>query len=117
MSSALVLQALTGKRFVESDEVSLQSGIASALEASGVAYEREVKLSPRDRVDFMVGGVALEVKIDGGVSEVTRQLHRYAQIDRVKEIVLVTSRLRHAAVPRSLNGKPVVVFATMGGLS
>jgi hypothetical protein len=117
VSSARILQALAGKRFVESDEASLQAGIALALESAGLPFEREARLSPTDRVDFLVGRTVLEVKIEGGVSAVTRQLHRYAQSEAVDEIVLVTTRLRHASVPRSLNGKPVSIIATMGGVS
>jgi len=116
LTSALVLQALAGKRFIESDEASFQNGIALAFESAGIAFQREVRLSERDRVDFLVGRIAVEAKIDGSLSQVTRQLHRYAQSELIDELVLVTTRLRHARMPDRMNGKPVAVFATMGGL-
>lgn len=116
MTSALVLQALAGKRFIESDEASLQAGIALALESAGVVFEREVRLSEHDRVDFLIDRTALEVKVDGSLSAVTRQLHRYAQSERVAEIVLVTTRMQHSRLPLALNGKRILVIPTMGGI-
>lgn len=96
-------------------EIALQSAIAATFEADGLSFEREVRLSDRDIIDFLVGGVGVEVKIDGSLSAVTRQLHRYAQSDRVALLVLVTTRMRHRAVPRELNGKRVDVVHLIGG--
>ena len=71
---------LTKRRLPAATELALQDAIALAFTAAGIAFEREVHLSAEDRVDFMVeGNVGVEVKIAGGLSEVTRQLHRYAQ--------------------------------------
>jgi len=97
-------------------EEHLQQDIARALVRLGIPFEREPRLSGKDRPDFMVGGVAVEVKIKGGVTEVTRQLSRYAQHERVSELLLVTSRMQLVAVPTELNGKPVRVAMQWGFL-
>lgn len=98
--------------FVAEDQ--LQLGLAAAFEAEGLEAEREVRLSPRDRIDFLIGGVGVEVKVDGSAAQVERQLARYAQSPRVHSLVLVTNCVRHGNVARELNGKPVTVLANFG---
>lgn len=97
--------------FSFSAEEELQEGIANVLEGAGIAFEREYHLDARNRPDFFLSaGIAIEVKVDGATSAVTRQLHRYAHHPDVRAIVLVTTRQRHRAIPRELNGKPVTVI-------
>jgi hypothetical protein len=96
-------------------ELVLQDAVARSLSAAALAFEREVHLAKGDIIDFMVGDVGVEVKIDGGLSEVTRQLHRYAQSPRVAHLFLLTTRMRHLNVPRELNGKRINVVHLIGG--
>ena len=52
------------------------------------AFEREAKLSEHSRPDFLATpGVCIEVKMQGAVAEVRRQLTRYAEHDKVRVIV------------------------------
>lgn len=108
--------ALEGYRYEAGTETAVQDGIERILNELRFDFEREARLTSRDRVDFLVFGVAVEVKIGGSLSSVVRQLHRYAASDRVEAILLVTTQLRLARVPRSLGGKPVHVAALLGGL-
>lgn len=111
--------ALRGYRFQCAHEFVLQEGIARVLAREGIAYQRERQLG-RDRVDFFVGsepfpeGIAVEVKIDGSLSEVTRQLHRYAAHPDVVALVLVTTRSLHCRMPREMRGKPLAVVHLEG---
>ena len=111
---------LKAHRFRLSHEFVLQNGIAGVLLEAGIPFEREHCLrNGRDRVDFFVdmqreGGIALEVKVDGSLSEVTRQLHRYAQHPDVRAIVLVTTRAMHDRMPAEMCGKPVRVIHLEG---
>lgn len=103
-----------------SSEKVLQDDIQAALQRHLVPHVREHRFTAEDIVDFMLpgdggGGLALEVKVDGGLSAVTRQLHRYAQHREVRAVVLVTTKLRHAHLPRLMNGKPVEVVHLIGG--
>lgn len=116
MSAADLVALLVRYRFDESSEDALQRGVASVLAEHGIAHVREVNLCRGDRIDFMVGSLGLECKIAGSLSSVTRQLHRYAHADQVEALVLVTTSARLGAVPRMLNGKQLVVVATLGGL-
>lgn len=106
LDAADVAAILNARRFVFTSERELQDGIADALTAAGVAFEREAILWPDSRVDFLVGAVALEVKIDGVASSVLQQLHRYALAPHVQAVVLVTARSTLRAVPSILAGKP-----------
>ena len=94
----------------------LQEGVAASLAEAGLGFEREVELAPGDRIDFLAGTVGVEVKLTGGLSEVTRQLHRYARSARIQELLLVTNAVRLARVPASLQGKPIHVAALFGGI-
>ncbi|HEX4334739.1 MAG TPA: hypothetical protein VH062_02430 [Polyangiaceae bacterium] len=117
MTAAEIEALLADQRFPSSTEARLQLAIADHLTAAGVAFQREHRFSAEDRVDFFVdGGVALEVKTKGSATEVARQLMRYAQHDAVRELLLVTSRMQLACVPRELNGKPVRVSIQWSGL-
>lgn len=108
---------LRGWRFRTYSEAALQAGIAQALDTAGVVYEREVILSPRSRPDFLVGGIAIEVKVDGSALAAIRQALRYAQHERVTAVLIVTTRARHQAeMPDELLGKPVRVVHLVGGL-
>jgi hypothetical protein len=105
-----VLEHLRAFRFDASTEDTFQLAVARALQLRGAAFEREVRLSARDRIDFLLGGgIGLELKINGAPSEVTRQLLRYAESDRISALVLVTTRALHRAMPAVLLGKPLRV--------
>lgn len=110
-----IISALATSRFTYMTERDLQDGIARALEAACLIFERERPLSPEDIPDFTCGVTAVEVKIKGSLADVTRQLHRYAQHEEVEEILLVTTRAAHTRTPRLLNGKPVHVHFLVSG--
>ena len=60
--------------------------------------------------------IGLEVKIRCGLTDMTRQLHRYAQSDKIDSLVLATTSRRFLSlVPRRLNDKPIAV-AWIGGV-
>lgn len=112
-----VIELLRGARFAFSSEKQLQQGIAQLLESNGVAFTREFRFSPRDRVDFfLASGVALEVKIAGSVSQLFEQVQRYAADARVSGIVIVASRSKFQQIPSEVGGKPVEVVVRRGYL-
>ncbi len=111
-----VLRCLTAYRFDTSSELRFQDGIARALSDAAIRFRREVALAPKDRIDFLIGTVGLEVKVDGAEMDVLRQLMRYAQSDQVRALILVTNRSKHSQMPDSLQGKPLAVYL-QGGLS
>lgn len=102
------LTALLGRyTYRSSCEADLQLAISSVLSKEEVSFLREPILSPRDRPDFLVGDVVIEIKVDGSAPQVVRQLHRYAQLEKVAQILLVTTRQKHLCMPTELSGKPL----------
>lgn len=98
----------------QTTERDLQAAIAEVLTRNGIAFEREVSLSARDRPDFMLDpGLALEVKVKGPVSEVIRQLSRYVESPRVSAVLLVTTRATHI-VPDTIEGKTIITICIGG---
>lgn len=115
MTSEEIVKGLASFRFRFNNEKELQFGIGEALEKMGASFAPEIRLSDKDRVDFLVeGGIGVEVKTNdfsGGASlnSVTRQLWRYAKNDQIKSLILVTTRSKHRDLPKEILGKPVYV--------
>lgn len=101
------------------DELTLQNGVEAVLEDNGIAYNREAIVTQGERIDFVCQiadeTIALECKVTGGPTEVLRQLLRYAGLDGIDSILLVTSRSRHRFNITELNGKPLAVHWVGGG--
>jgi hypothetical protein len=77
VSEDAIVAALSAVSFHVTDEPQLHAAISHVLREAGLAFEHEVKLGPRERIDFLVGDVGMEVKIGGSASSVVRQLVRY----------------------------------------
>lgn len=108
-------------QFSYANEEELQEGIAALLTGHGVTVEREVRITPLDRIDMLVeygplghlARVGIEVKVAGREASVRRQLERYARSDRVDALLLVTNRVRHVRLAGDANGKPLFVVAVI----
>lgn len=109
-----VVRVLRGYSFRFVSESQLHEAIAAALGDARLGFSREVRLLPRDRIDFLVGRIGIEVKVSGSVKAVEEQLARYSESEWIDELVLVTACARHGRVSREINGKPVYVVATFG---
>lgn len=115
MTAEDVIRLLSRFRFRYTSEAELQAGIGQVLTQYGVAFEREVRLDGHSRVDFLVEkSIVIETKIHGSAPELMRQVSRYAEFPAVSSILVVTSRARHA-LPKSFNGKPVLIYSLIGG--
>jgi hypothetical protein len=98
-------QLIRSHRFRYTEEDQLQEGIAAVLGRAGLDPRREVRLGARDRIDIMVGGIGIEVKIAGSAHGAFEQLQRYAEHDEVEALILVTSRYQR--LPDKAGGKPL----------
>lgn len=119
---------IEGHTFHFQCESELQNGLKHLFTENQVPWIREFRMSPNDRLDFLVftsdvGRVGVEVKTGGGLSDLVRQLHRYAQgqdesqgAPFLKSILVVTSRMGLCRLPEILAGVPVHVALVGGGI-
>lgn len=110
MTALQLSQLFDNYRLACRTEAQLQEAIAACFDLHKVGYIREFRLTEKDRPDFMVGKIAVEVKINGSCSEVTRQLHRYAEHPDVEDLLLITTCSKHMRLPGHLNGKRIVTL-------
>lgn len=108
-------------RFRFTDERDLQEQIAALLETNKIVFTREFSLSQQDRIDFICltlskekgltesAAVGIEVKVDGSLSAIERQLWRYAASPMLSRLILVTTRSRHTRCPAQILDKPISV--------
>ena len=116
---AHLVEVIGGHRYRYGDEIELQAAIATAFNRAGIAYEREVRLTARDRIDFLVDDVGIEVKIKGGPSAVLGQLGRYTRSERIAALLLVSDRAQLTRIrpgADGFNGKPFRALALLGGI-
>lgn len=112
-----IVRILENTKVNVSTEVSAHLSVSEALRAEldPIAVDDEVRLTPKDRIDILVGGaVVVEIKVKGGRRDVFAQLERYAAHDQVAALVLVTA----AAWPRSMThigGKPFFLASLSKG--
>lgn len=89
--------------YMSEDE--LQEALAAVLGDSAV---REVRLSDgRSRIDILMHGVGVEVKVAGSLADVIRQLDRYAACEEIRELVLVTTRSKHHHIPALIGARRI----------
>ncbi len=88
-----------------STEASAHNAIFDALARDGLAPTREVVLTPKDRIDIMVGAVGVEVKVAATRRLILRQLERYAALPEVEALVLASAAAWPGTMAK-LNGKP-----------
>lgn len=108
-----VKQALARYRMPVTPERALQDAVEKALRAEGFNPQREVTRGD-DRIDFLVGAVGIELKVKGSSGDVFRQLERYALWEDVTELLLVTSKGAHQALPSVVGGKPLLIHVPRG---
>lgn len=105
-TAAVITGALRRTRLSVGNEIALQAAIERALEREGVEFEREARISPTDRVDFLAaGGIGIEAKARYARRAIYRQLERYAQLDVITSLILVTGTA--IGLPAAINGKPL----------
>lgn len=118
LQDAVTLSELAGivrsNRYRFADEYDLQDGIAEALELAEVPFEREVRVQG-GRVDFLIEGLAVEVKITCPAAQVERQARRYLEGGDVEGVLVVAMTPKHAVLPAEIAGKPVEVVVLAGG--
>lgn len=94
-------------RYSFNSEKDLQDGIEKVLKLEEFEFKREFKLNNTDRPDFMIDGIAIEIKTKGSLAALLRQVHRYAQDNAVSGILVMGSPGWLPRLPPEINGKPL----------
>lgn len=116
MTHSEIYHALRAFRIPYMTEARMHSAIGEILAAQEWKFESEVRLSDTDRIDFLIGDIGIECKIDGGNVAVLEQCLRYAESERVGSLILVTSCKRHRFEVDFLGGKSFSVVYVAGEL-
>ena len=91
-------------------EEELHAQVAQALGAAGIEAAHEVRLTPRCRIDFMAGGIGIEIKKKRPErAKLIAQLARYAACPQVRALIVVAPR--GVNLPRRIGEKPVTMLA------
>jgi hypothetical protein len=72
--------------------VKLHEAMASVLEQAGFPFTREYALDAKNRADFWLDGIVIEVKIDGPLAAALRQCDRYINLPQVKGVLLASTQ-------------------------
>lgn len=120
LALASLAEHISRYRFSAANEKLLQLQLANVFRACGLPFRAEVTLGQGDRIDFVVGDarplIGIELKIEGGLSEVTRQVHRYLQHPELDAVLVVATVMRLGGLPSEMNGKPVQVLTLIGSM-
>ena len=91
-------------------EKRLHEQAAEAFARAGLEAAHEVRLAPQCRIDFMVGGVGVEIKKKRPQrAPLIAQLTRYASCPQVERLVVLAPR--GVDLPKSIGGKPVTMMS------
>lgn len=114
MTIKKLLETLSSYRYRVNSEYMMHNAVAQVLKENHIHYEREYPLTSSSRVEFFLpeDGVVIECKIEGGFSPVLRQVQRYAMVEEVNEIILLTTRSTHRGIPSEISGVMVHVIWT-----
>lgn len=117
MTADLLYRLLKVQKFRYSNEKQLQTNIAQVLRESGFPFVREC-LVAGGTIDFMVGDIGLEVKIKGTCKAIAAQLDRYVLDRRIRELLLVSTSLKHRGVLDYIKPteKPVKALILLGSV-
>lgn len=91
-------------------EAELHALAAQAFAQAGIDAQHEARLAPRCRIDFLAGGIGVEIKKSRpDRSRLLAQLQRYAACDQVEALVVVAPR--GVDLPQKIGGKMVKMMS------
>lgn len=100
----VIVDLIRSARLDLSTEKRAQADLEKVLTEAGVTFEREVRLSDSDIADFLIGDIAVELKLrKSGKKAIYRQLCRYALHQRVGVLVLASNL--SMGLPAQIEGK------------
>jgi hypothetical protein len=109
-----IVRQMRRLRLPVTTEEALQRALWDWLIASGLPVEREARLGPADRIDFLVDDdIGIEAKTRCSRRGIFRQLERYATNHPLNGLILVTGT--YMGLPEEIAGTPVFLVSTGRG--
>lgn len=106
-----LVRHLRRQRYRVGQELWLQDDIEAALKAAGVDFEREARLAPGERIDFLVASsIGIEAKTRAAPRQIYRQLERYTRHDAIAALILISGTA--TGLPGDMLGKPLFYIST-----
>jgi hypothetical protein len=88
MRLSSLAKLLGGVRYRYGSEVQLHEVMADLLTGAGYEFVREHRLDAKNRADFWLDGIVIEVKVDGSAGDALRQVDRYISLPQVQGVLL-----------------------------
>lgn len=99
-------------------EMEIHRYVRQALDAKGIECIHEVKLSTGCRIDYLAGGIGIEIKKGKpNQKRLLKQLERYLAHDALESIIVVS--WHSVRIPPVINGKraELLVLSQLWGIS
>jgi len=114
----IIFSKIRSYRINGNKESDYHAGMKRILDVANIRYVHEYILSDKDRIDFYLPDfqIGIEIKIDGSVEQVNRQMRKYADSDDIRTLFLYTTRNRHINVAPELGGKPIYICINGAGV-
>lgn len=107
-----IVHLLRTQRFPMDTEKILQAAIdrfLRSLKDGSLIVQREFHLNDKNIIDFLIDEhIGIEVKIKGSKRSIYKQVERYAAIEGIKELILITNN--PMGFPEQINGKDCYVL-------
>lgn len=91
MRLGAIARLLGNYRYRYGNEIQLHEALATVLEGAGYDFEREYVLDAKNRADFWLDGIVVEVKVGGSLAQALRQADRYITLPHVAGVVLAST--------------------------
>lgn len=109
LTASDIVTALSRCRFSLAREKETQAEIAAIFDRASIGHRREVDLGDRNIIDFMLGEIGIEVKIDGSKRAIFAQCKRYCETGKLSDLILVTNVA--TGFPPAIAGVPCFVVS------
>ena len=110
MQPSELISIIRSYKIQVNNESDVQRQLDGIFANSGIEYKREFVLDKRNRIDFIIGSIGIEVKIHGiSAKRIYDQLNRYCFFEKISSIILITSQA--CIMPDKINNKEIHVIS------
>lgn len=82
---------LQAVQYLFANEARLHELIGKVLESAGFEFDREHRIDEKNRADFWLSGIVIEVKVAGDLAAAWRQCLRYSKLPGVSGVLLAST--------------------------